>query len=258
MKILYFTATGNCLYVAKQLGGELLSIPQLQKNGVYDITDDVVGIVAPIYCFDVPRPVRFYLEKAVINASYVFTVLTYGKFPMAAVTQMKEILAKKNVRLDYANEVKMVDNFLPLFNIDNELKTKKDAVIDAQIDRIKGDINGQKHFIKKKNAFLRYMTNKLSRTMRSGSGVEVLKRNESRFTVNENCNGCGTCRKVCPMNNIAGGDKPEYQHRCEFCLACIHLCPRNAIHLQNEKSGRRFRNPHIALTDIINANNQTA
>ncbi len=28
MKILYFTATGNCLHVAKQLGGELLSIPQ--------------------------------------------------------------------------------------------------------------------------------------------------------------------------------------------------------------------------------------
>ena len=29
MKICYFTATGNCLYVAKQIGGELLSIPQL-------------------------------------------------------------------------------------------------------------------------------------------------------------------------------------------------------------------------------------
>lgn len=35
MTILYFTATGNCLYVAKQLGGELLSIPQLMKNGTF-------------------------------------------------------------------------------------------------------------------------------------------------------------------------------------------------------------------------------
>ena len=32
MKVCYFTATGNCLYVAKQIGGDLLSIPQLMKQ----------------------------------------------------------------------------------------------------------------------------------------------------------------------------------------------------------------------------------
>ena len=35
MKICYFTATGNSLYVAKKIGGdggELLSIPQLMKK----------------------------------------------------------------------------------------------------------------------------------------------------------------------------------------------------------------------------------
>ena len=40
MKVLYFTATGNCLYVAKQLGGELLSIPQLMKSGTFGIEDE--------------------------------------------------------------------------------------------------------------------------------------------------------------------------------------------------------------------------
>ncbi len=33
MKILYFSATGNSLYVAKCLGGELLSILQMVKQG---------------------------------------------------------------------------------------------------------------------------------------------------------------------------------------------------------------------------------
>lgn len=55
MKILYFTATGNCLYVAKQLGGELLSIPQLMKSGTFSIEDDVVGVVNPVYCADMPK-----------------------------------------------------------------------------------------------------------------------------------------------------------------------------------------------------------
>jgi flavodoxin len=29
MKVFYFTATGNCLEVAKAIGGELLSIPKI-------------------------------------------------------------------------------------------------------------------------------------------------------------------------------------------------------------------------------------
>ncbi len=49
MKILYFTSTGNNLYIAKQIGGELLSIPQLVKDNIYDIEDDCVGIVFPVF-----------------------------------------------------------------------------------------------------------------------------------------------------------------------------------------------------------------
>lgn len=33
MKILYFTATGNSLYVAKSFGDEYYSIPKLIKEG---------------------------------------------------------------------------------------------------------------------------------------------------------------------------------------------------------------------------------
>ena len=32
MTICYFTASGNCLYVARRIGGTLLSIPQLMTN----------------------------------------------------------------------------------------------------------------------------------------------------------------------------------------------------------------------------------
>jgi ferredoxin len=257
MKTLYFTATGNCLYAAKKIGGELLSIPQMEKNGIYAINDDVVGIVAPIYAFDVPRPVRSYLEKAVINAKYVFTVMTYGKFPVAALTQMQKILEKKNIRLDYANEIKMVDNFLPLFEMSRELKIKNNAVIDAELDKIVHDIKEQKQYIKKKNAFLRFMSAKLSKAPDSAEKTAVQKGMVSPFIVNEKCNGCGTCRKACPMHNLAGSGKPEYQQSCEFCLACIHLCPQNAIHLKAEKSAARFRNPHITTAEIVQANNQT-
>jgi flavodoxin len=35
MSIFYFTTTGNCLYIAKNIGGELLSIPQIEYRRRY-------------------------------------------------------------------------------------------------------------------------------------------------------------------------------------------------------------------------------
>lgn len=46
--ILYFTATGNSLYIARQLADEnteLLSIPQMVKQNRYDFEADEVGII---------------------------------------------------------------------------------------------------------------------------------------------------------------------------------------------------------------------
>ena len=69
MKILYFTATGNSLYAARQIGGEQLSIPQLIKEGNYEVKDDAVGIVCPVYCGNIPKMVRRFLAKATIRTA---------------------------------------------------------------------------------------------------------------------------------------------------------------------------------------------
>ena len=72
MKIFYFTGTGNSLYVAQQLGGELLSIPQVMKDDRIEIQDEAVGIVCPIYAGDMPKMVHHFLERAKIETDYFF------------------------------------------------------------------------------------------------------------------------------------------------------------------------------------------
>ena len=49
MKVLYFTATGNSLAVAKRIGGELISIPRAMHDGDLSFADDAVGLVFPVY-----------------------------------------------------------------------------------------------------------------------------------------------------------------------------------------------------------------
>ncbi|MFP3153528.1 EFR1 family ferrodoxin [Lachnospiraceae bacterium ZAX-1] len=256
MKILYFTSTGNCLYVAKKLGGKLLSIPQLQKDNTFDIADDVVGIVTPIYGFDVPRPVRQYLDKVTIRAKYVFAVMTYGDKSMAAVPLMEKLLHRRGVTLNYSTEIKMVDNYLPGYEASSQLKMKSDAAIDKVIDAVVRDIKEQKNSLLTKNVLKQFVSRCFSAIFVSDMSQKMMNSSAEKFTANDNCTACGVCRKVCPMGNIIGNGKPEYLDKCEFCLACIHLCPQNAIHLNGEKSAARFKNSHIELSEIIVANCQ--
>ncbi|WP_411336989.1 EFR1 family ferrodoxin [Ruminococcus gauvreauii] len=49
-----------------------------------------------------------------------------------------------------------------------------------------------------------------------------------RSLVNENCDNCGVCAKVCPMGSISTEDVREYTGICIKCGACIKKCPQKA------------------------------
>ena len=58
---------------------------------------------------------------------------------------------------------------------------------------------------------------------------------DSGFHYTDDCIGCGTCFKVCPIHNIGlvgvGEERrPRWNGNCTQCMACYHACPRNAIH----------------------------
>jgi ferredoxin len=254
MKILYFTSTGNSLYVAKKIGGELLSIPQLQKNGVYDINDDVVGIISPVYGLDIAPPVRFYLDKVNITSNYFFAIMTYGSMAMAATDQIKKIFERRNCPIDYINELKMVDNFLPMFEMGKQINV--DKKIEPKIEEIINDIKNRKQFYVKHNWFKKYLSNMMSAQGLSEKRRIKLQNSAKDYIVNNDCNGCGICRNVCPMGNIIGNGRPEYLDKCEYCLGCVHLCSKNAIHLKSQKSEKRFINPNVTIEEIIKANKQ--
>ena len=102
--LLYFTATGNCLYVARQLADEntrLLSIPQLVKQNHYNLEADEIGIVYPIYGHMPPTMVRRFIQRARLTAQYKFAVLTYGNRKCNAVGLWDDISRQAGCPFDY-------------------------------------------------------------------------------------------------------------------------------------------------------------
>lgn len=70
--IFYFTGTGNSLYAAKQIGGELISIPQVIHRKEQSWRAEEIGIVCPVYGHEMPAMVKGFLKKAEFQTEYFF------------------------------------------------------------------------------------------------------------------------------------------------------------------------------------------
>ena len=246
----YFTATGNSLYAARRIGGELRSIPQLMKQERIELADDAVGIVCPVYCGEMPGMVRRFLEKAEIRTDYFFFVYTYGMSESVAKNHAADAVQKAGLTLSYINTVEMVYNYLPGFDMKDQIRKGGKKKIDERLERICGDIGRRVEKTVRVGAFRKAGMSFLHSV---GERIMIPEAAQS-FIVTRSCDHCGVCAKVCPAENIIVEDRVRFEDHCEVCFACVHNCPKNAIHLESEKSSIRFRNEHVTLQDLIEAN----
>lgn len=60
---------------------------------------------------------------------------------------------------------------------------------------------------------------------------------------------------LCNSVYWAGADSGvQFSAHCEVCYACLHNCPKSAIHMPLEAGTAHFRNEHITLNEIIESN----
>lgn len=267
--ILYFTGTGNCLYVARQLGGataEVLSIPQLMKQENIEIEADEIGLVYPIYGHMPPNMVRQFINKANLKADYKFAVLTYGNRKCNAVEIWDDIAKQAGSPFDYISTLIMVDNWLPNFDMNEQMLIDKH--IPENLEKISADVAVRKRWHEPVSDEERMQHQQFIKYSGINPETGFLVQSENCFTITDACIDCGACVAVCPKGNYKlASDGVKTEGNCEFCFACIQNCPQKAIQFANGDSNpllrngeknpnARYRNEHISLMDIKRANNQ--
>lgn len=253
--IFYFTATGNSLYVARELAGEsgqLLSIPQIIKDEHLDFEADEIGFVFPDYAASAPLMVREFVSKAHFKAQYIFSVITFGNFAANVADWWDDFCKEKGLQNHYINTLLMVDNYLPVFDMNEQMKI--DKKISENLTQIVNDIASHREYVSHVDADDR-MKEWLKRLQENHFPMEA----ERLLRLNtETCIACGTCAAVCPHGNFRMTDThAEFSGSCEYCLACVHACPQKALTLERERNPQaRFRNENVSLRDIKEANHQ--
>lgn len=255
--IYYFTGTGNSLKVAKDLEKELgtaetIPIAKLINSASICVSAPRIGIICPVYMWGLPLIVREFIEKSDFeNSQYVFGIVTYGGLPAASLVQFNKLLKQKGRRLSAGFAVHMPGNYTPLYGAFSEKRQKRlFKKQEAKTKQIAATIRDCKEARIEKSFFL---VNLIFSSLFYRFGSPKIPMMDKDFWINEKCNGCALCEKICPVNNIKMEQtQPKWQHHCQQCLACLHWCPNEAIEFGKNTPGRkRYHHPQINVTDII-------
>lgn len=230
--LFYFTGTGNGLLIARTIAEELGDTRLVNiagYNGESVKEAERVGFVFPVYFAGLPGIAHEFLKKLVIEGDpYLFSVANCGGSNGPIHSQIAEYLKMKGKTLASGFTIVMPDNYIPIYKVTGE---KEKAEI---LQKARNRINEISQLIKQKSTTKYEVTGSalfkaFGRPFNAWFVKGVHKRDKG-FHVSDACIGCGKCSKACSISNISMKNKqPVWNGNCEFCLACIHVCPEEAI-----------------------------
>ncbi|MDB0439032.1 EFR1 family ferrodoxin [Clostridioides difficile] len=253
-KIYYFSGTGNSLVVSKTLkemlngNSEVIPLAIHKKERNIDINEDILIIVFPVYFADVPDIVKSFIDKLNFNSNPdIYAIATCNGVAGHSLFTINKLLKKKGKELSAGFIIDMPGNALitPLDVEEERLKNFTNRV--SEITKCIKNLESGK--IEGKNNLKSYIDSFTLRLV--GKNMQIAT---TKFFAEDNCNGCGTCKRVCPLENISIVDrKPKWGNECERCLACFHWCPKEAINIKKSflTDRKKYHHPDVTVKDIF-------
>ena len=257
--ILYFSGTGNNLAVARAIAehtGESVQ-PLHNALNINLLQEKRIGFVYPCYNGDVPKVVPHWIEQLNLpQQAYYFIVIASGLQAGNAIWSVEQVLNKKGIQLNYCHKIRVPDNSALAFGRNPNDQQWKFQRFASRLEQIKKDIASEK------NARHYGWRDPLASLMKLFDKTVF---NALQPAVNaQKCIGCGICAKVCAVQNIAlvtdeaGKKIAQHGQHCEFCLACVHFCPQQAVELSHKPTQKDFQyhHPDVMLKDLIVTNDK--
>lgn len=258
-QIFYFSATGNSLALARNIAmelgeTELISIPKINGNCVTVIAPRI-GLVFPVYAWGLPRIVADFVKKLKLDKDqYIFAVATAGGTPCNTLMELRKLLRKGGADLNAGFVVKESNHSPmsedePLIKFVSNIAGKQPELSQKRLPEIINTIkSNQQHRLESSSTLANFFGSLLHKV-----AIVSFQKMDRDFWVNDQCNLCKTCVRICPRGNIKIADhKPTWNQNCELCFGCFQWCPQKAIQYQKDSvTMERSHHPQITTKDIV-------
>lgn len=241
--ILYFSATGNSEYIAKNIAhlnnDEVINMGKyLKSNKTMNLSSDKpYVVVAPVYISTMPTIILDLLKNSNFegNKNIYFIMTCAGSGISASSAFIKPLIDKKGLVYRGIEHISMPQNYLMFFKVDS--KEENDAKLNNAISNISDiakKIENNQDFNMSKVGIMHKMSIKPVIWLFDKFFIKP-----KEFYAMDECTGCSLCEKICPLNNIKMVDgKPKWENTCVHCTACINRCPKQAIEYGKKTKGK--------------------
>jgi ferredoxin len=249
-----YTGTGNSLWAARQVALELKEaslhfMPCLTRD--LKVEGNGVGFAFPVHIWGLPiRVIQFIKHLQVKPKTYFFALAVNAGQPAATLMQLQKLMSTRQMPLALGYSIAMPSNYIP-WGGPGPIDTQRRLFREAQ-EKLK-IMTGSIVRGEQKNVDRGPLWQNILFSLIYKMSFRFVQKMDKNFWVDDKCNSCGICSKVCPAANIeTTNEKPTWLHRCEQCLACLQWCPQEAIQYGKKTAQyRRYHHPEVILEDML-------
>lgn len=241
--IVYFTGTGNSRWCARSLAERLDdrltdAVPWIRDGIAAELQSEKPWVfVCPTYAWQPPRAFVEFLDAGTFSGSRdAYFVMTCGGELGAVEKTLEDLCRRKGLRFRGVLQVVMPDNYLVMFRAPEPEEAKKICAAALPVlEKGAAAVAALRDFPARKTGALdRFKSGPVNQ------GFYRFFIKSKRFYATDRCVGCGKCAQLCPFGNITlKQGKPVWGPRCTHCMACLCLCPQEAVEYGKATAGKR-------------------
>jgi ferredoxin len=242
----YFSGTGNTMLVTMKMAEvfeengvnvNLKRIECLEDNKIN--VEHTIGLGFPVAIFSTYNLVWDFIKSLPdVQGTEIFMVDTMGGYSGGLVGPLRRILKDKGYKTIGACEIVMPINIFYIQEEEINRKKIKKGLETAEKYAI-ALLDGRSKW--GRVPFFSDVMNIISMVGLKLTALDIHQKYFKFSASKSQCNSCGICIDICPVNNIKMEDYPLTGNRCEYCMRCVSMCPNGAIKSVFTFKGKTYR-----------------